>query len=761
MVYRIYLKYDYYAMEQMKKKRIEHIVTCSFLAAGVAFSVFYFGLPILQRLWMSICDLGRSLAAYIILLFTWKDGVVEPTVQLFPEEMETILPLTWEELRIFFDEWWEIFSDGKTLLAFLLMVLEKLSLILSWISLAILPLAAWIFILWIVNRGIDNDHAKNTTAQEKFERYRRKVLIKIKTTISGYRRFVFSRWYYWLAFALIWAYNLNFLSIAVEAVAWIFYVGWAGTFDAWINILVQIAKLVVDFSVAARFIPSLIWAIIIYMALYYLRLHMGRKALKKCIEHDNEFIDKYPGALFVHGKQRSKKTSMLAMLKILYERRFRDKADEKMLTRDKQFPFFPWINLEKWIDKARAEHKIFMLYHCRRAVRALRKAQEQPLERRQYYLRLIRKKYAYPYNDFYFGYDTEYGLIYDDGLVEIHLYDALEMYAQLYFIYHQSTPLDLSNLAIREDFTWKDKGNFPLFDGNLLKKTTQESANASTYSHVIDFDAFRPGLKFDPDNPNRDAVEHGIGVVQEVDKERKNSKTRSAAGNKAAGELGIATQDNDGFEIDLKVRGQVALVDYVDFWVWLIDAQRVGDLGASAAELTNQIFIKGRADEYLKIPFFEIEDLIFHGLSWIYDKIHKWFRFRKGSNTLPHHLLKLSFAPLFRWYDRLEKEFTAWKVNVRVTDGGDGQELGMDHFWILNTVTYRNRFASDVCKAFYEYRFARSKKGIDDIECYEDTATDVNKMCKQNSYFSEDMTVFNGIDSRRKRAEQRGKRKDK
>ena len=748
-------------MEEVKKNRIMHAITWCFLAAALAYSVFYFGLPIIKRLWMSVCDLWRSLAAYCILIVTLKDGAILPTVQTFPEEMETLLPLSWEEMKLFAQAWWEIFKNEKIILAYLLLVLDKFALFVSQVSLLLIPFATLFLVIWLYNRGKDNDYAQDTKAVKRFEKFRRTTWRKIKDTIKAYKKFVFKRWYYWLSFAVIWAYNLNFLTIAIEAVAWFFYLSWAGTLDAYFNIFVQIAKFAVDFSVAAFFIPGIGWAIITYWLFLAFRRWRGRKALKKCIEEDEEFIDRYPGALFVTGKQRSKKTSMLAMLKLLYERRFRKKAQEKILIRSKQFPHFPWINMERWIDAARAQHKIYMLYHCRRAIRALRKAQAQPPKRQQYYLRLIKKKYSYEFTDFFFGYDTSYGMVYDDGLVEIHLYDALEMYAQLYFIYNQKTPLDLSNLAIREDFTWKDYGNFPIFDGDLLKKNTAKSKEASTYSHVIDYDAFRPGLKFNPDNPNRNAIEHGIGVVQEVDKERKNSKTRSAAGNKAAGELGIATQDNDGFEIDLKVRGQVALVDYVDFWVWLIDAQRVGDLGASAGELTNQIFIKGRAEDHLKIPFFEIEDLIFCGLNKLYDKIHLWFRSIKGSNTLPHHLMKFAFEPLFKWYDRIEKEFTVFKVNVRVTDGGDGQELGMEHFWILNYVTYRDRFASDVCKAFYEYRFAKSKKGIDDIECYTATETSVEKMCLQNSYFSEDMTTFNGIESRRKRVEQRGARKAK
>ena len=746
-------------MAKVKIKRmIPHAITWVLLIVSVLFGIFYFGMPIIKRLWMAICDLGRSLAAYGILLFTWKDGVITPTVQQFPQEMDTVLPLSWEELELFLGVWWNIFKSGKNMLAYLWLAFEKIALFFSYLSLMILPILALFFVLWLTHRSIDNKHAKDTKALKVFEKIRRVTWWKCKAAISFYIGFVKTHWCYCLPLLLIWAYNLNILTIAFEAVAWIFYVAWAGSLEGILNIFVQVAKFAVDFSVVALFIPGWCWWIIIYWLFTRWRHKRGMKALERCIEQDYEFIDRYPGALFVTGKQRSKKTSMLAMLKMLFERIFRKKADEKMLLRDKQFPFFPWINLEKFIEKNRCEHKIYMLYHCRRVIRWLRKIERLPAgPQRDRYFSILKKKYNYTWDDFYFGYDVAYGLEYDDGLMKVHLYEALEMYAQLYFVYRQSTPLDLSNLAIREDFEWEDHGNFPIFDGDLLKRDASESAAASKYSHVIDFDGFRPGLKFDPDNPNRNAIEHGIGVVQEVDKERKNSKTRSSAGNKGDGELGLATQDNDGFEIDLKVRGQVALVDNVDFWVWLIDAQRVGDLGASNAELTNQIFIKGRAEEQLVLPFFEIEDLLFEWLTKIYNGIHRWFRLRKGSNTLLHHILKLFYEPFFKAHDRIEKKFTAWKLRVKVTDGGDGEELGVEHFWILSYVTYRDRFASDVCKAFYEYRFAKSPRGIDDIECYTETDTNVKMMIKQNSYFAEDMTVYNGIESRRRRVEQRTK----
>lgn len=739
-------------MEEVKKNRIMHVITWSFLAAALAYSVFYFGTPLIQRLWMAICDLGRSMAAYGILLVTFEDGAILPTVQTFPEGMDTVLPLSWEELKLFMEKWWEVFKDGKNILAFLWLVFEKIALFFSYVSLALLPIGSIILILWLTHRKIDNAYAKNTAALEKFERLRRATWWKIKSAVKMYRNFVFGRWYYWLAFALIWAYNLNVLTIAIEAAAYLFYLMWCGELSGYLNIVVQIAKFAVDVSVAVTFIPGWIWFLIFYRVFCLWRRSLGDKGLQGCIEHDEKIIDRYPGAIFVNGKQRSKKTSMLAMLKMLYERIFRRKSKKKFQERDKQFPMFPWINLERLIDKNRAEHRIYLRYHCKRLIRLLRKIEGMPASntKRDRYFTLFKKRYGYAWDDFYFGYDTSYGLEYNNGLEVVHLYDSLENYAQLYFIYHQDSPLDQSNLSIREDFTWKDYGNFPVFDGDLLSRDAVTSTRLSKYSHIIPFDAFRPGFKFNPDNANEIAIEYGIGVLQEVDKERKNSKTRSSAGNKIDGEQGIATQDNDGFETDLKVRGQVAMIDFEEFWVWLMDAQRVGDLGASNAELTVQMFIKGRAEEELKLPFFEVADLLFEWLTKIYDKIHEGFRARKGSNVLLHHIIKLIYEPIFKAYDRIQKKYTVWKLRLKVTDGGDGEFLGEEKFYILSYVTYRNRFASDVCKVFYEYRFKKAKKGAGDVECYTEVDTSLMHMLKQDSYFVEDMTVQNGIPSRRR-----------
>ena len=734
-------------MKGKSRRKIEHGITLFLIAVSLVFSVVYFGFPILRRFAQSIVDIGLSFASYV-LHWLKLDGLVTPTVQKFPSNMDTILPLTWEEFKTVMELFWERFWTLKNFLRYILKVLSVVLKIFNVVMSLLLPVALTFLILrFIVYRKKDKKHNVDSKPLRAFKKYYEKVWRPIKRNVKEYFSFLSERRYYILIFAILWAYNLNILTIAFELVAFAFYL--LHTFDI-LNVFVQVAKFTVDFSVAALFIPWWGWLLIVYKLFDIWRRRLGRRKLQKCLRKDNKYIDKFPGALFITGKQRSKKTSMLTMLKILFERRFRDKAKEKLLLRDKQFPFFPWINVEKFIAKNRKKHKIFMLYHCRFVIKFLRHTYElkdgDPIKRQR--MRWLKKEYGYKFKNLLFDYDESYGLTYDDKLSIVHIFDAIEKYAQLFFLYSQKTPLDQSNYAIREDFSWVDYGNFPIFDGDLLGRTTEESYANSQYSHIIDFDTFRPRKKFDEDNPNKDAGEYGIGTCQEFDKERKNRITRSA-GN-AKGEIEYATQDNDGFETDTKVRGQVALIDNVDFWQWLFDAQREGDLGASNKDLANIGLIKGAAKEYLLLPFYELDEGLYMLITSIYDKIHSFFRARKGSNTLFHHMVKLLYDPLFRSWDRTHKEFTGWKLRVKMKDGGDGEELGVEEFWILSFVTYRGKFASDSCKAFYNFRFARSKRGSEDIEQYDDIEPNVGKMAKQKSYFVEDMVSDNGIQIREK-----------
>lgn len=60
-----------------------------------------------------------------------------------------------------------------------------------------------------------------------------------------------------------------------------------------------------------------------------------------------------------------------------------------------------------------------------------------------------------------YGYDVErYGVYFDSALKNEYLFDVLETYAKLYFIYVIESSLLVSNYSIREEDILYDQGNF-------------------------------------------------------------------------------------------------------------------------------------------------------------------------------------------------------------------------------------------------------------------------------------------------------------
>ena len=737
-------------MRTKTRRRVRHGITLALIVATIALGVFYFGYPVWQRFGQSICDFGRSIGEYFCWSFTWEEGIVGNTVQLFPDNMDTVLPLTWEELGAACAEFGELFFDERNFLGFLWEFFETLALYIQIFLVLVMPVAASILLVWLVYRKPNKQHNVDTKQLRAFKEFVRRRVKPVYMSIRQYFvGFLFKRWYYVLLLCVLWAYNLNLLTIAFEVVAFFFYLMATPILECVLNIMVQVAKFFCDFAVAWFFIPRIIWFLLFYKAFAVLRSAQGVKQQRAKETHDTDLMKKYPGTKLFVGKQRAKKTSILTMVKRLYERLFRKDAEDGMNARKKQFPFFPWIHLETFITRNRKKHKIFLVYHCRTVIRFIRHTYEMKDDdpRKSQRIRHLRKRYGYEFDNLLFDYDTTRGMEYDNSLKIIHLFDAIEAYAQLFWIYSQRKTLNFSNYPIREDFWFESYGNHPKFHGDMIGLTAIESSKNSQYSFITDYDAFRPGKKFDERNPLADAVEYGVGSAEEFAKERKNRITRGAGGTKEV----FATQDNDGFELDAKVRGQVSLIDYKDYWVWLFDDQREGSLGADNKDLATIFFIKGVAQEYILLPFFEVEELFYRIFTKIYDKIEDFFSIYHGENTLLHYLFKRICEPINKYFDRLHSRFKADRVRVKIKDGGDGEELGEEFFWLLHCEVYNDVYPSDSCKSFYNYRFARSGCGMEDFPTYAGREPTIEEKLKQNSYFVEDMVEYNGIANGRKK----------
>ena len=346
--------------------------------------------------------------------------------------------------------------------------------------------------------------------------------------------------------------------------------------------------------------------------------------------------------------------------------------------------------------------------------------------------------------------DSGYSMVYDNGTVKSSIFNTIEKYACLYMIYSQPTPLDTSNYAIREDFRFKDYGCFPIFDGDLFR-SSKESEKYSQYSHIINFDPFRPGKAFDEKTRYDEAVEFGIGVVQEVAKERKNRYTQTGKKDDL-----VANQSNDLFELDTKMRGHVATIDNFDFWRWLFDDQRPDSLGADSKDLTTICQIKKTSDAKIVLPLFAIEELLYEIAQKIHDKIYDFIRNRKNSDTLLVYFMKMLFNPLFKLYDRVEARYSVYTSRIKTTDAMDKEVIGeAEKVYILSAMAYNDKFATDSCRTFYRRKHLHAKRSLNDRVQYKSLYPTRDEYRIQRSYFFEDMNeTFDGENERKEKVQE-------
>lgn len=771
--------------KEKKQKIIHHVLTIAFLIVAVLFSIFRFE-DVFKRTVQSLVDLKNS-CLYFVLYPLHLEHVVEITALQIPEHMITMLPLTPEEFVQFCERFWDIFVSWETVEEFFEYVGDVLRPLAETLLYLLLPMLSTFGVLWFVYSRVDvpeeeqkakklkkkkdskkaakpqKEEAKerpnakkkakkkkkdkpesafpDSKALQRWKRFEVKVLFKIRNTVVNYAAFFKSKKYYVVPMIIIWAYNLNGATIALEALAWLFYVSISIEYH---TILIMLAKLAVDLTVVAGFLPWWAWVIVGYKVFDYIRRSIGDALLKYYIEKDEEFLVKHPGALFVVGKQRSKKTTILTTLKLILERQFRKIAKKKFAQRNKQFPFFRWSSIERTVKRCRANDKFKTLEDMTVFAERLRVAYSHPnavfrANRRQF----IKWFYGYDVQELV-DYASRYSMTYDNGTVETSIFEAIERYAQLFFIYSQTSPLDISNFSIREDFTFKDHGFFPIFDGNPFRDS-KESKKNTQYSHIMNWDIFRVGKVFDEKTRYDEAVEYGIGVEQEFAKDRKNRYTKRGKADEIE-----ANQDNDLFELDTKMRGHVATIDFFDFWRWLWDDQRPGSLGADNKDLTTICRIKETSDAKIILPGFAIEELLFVWLDELHDKLKYYIRNRKEKETLLVHFLDALLNPFFKHFDNVRTRYGVHVAKLKVEDGGDGEILGdAEKLYIPVAFTYNDRFATDNWRIFYRMKHRRAKRTLHRIKQYNSSYPSMEQFRDQRSYGVEDMNYAYGDKQKR------------
>ncbi len=725
--------------EKIKSIHYMHYIAVIISFGFVAMSILLFPNAYV-RIWESLCDLWNSIRYYIKELFLLDSDVYPSVIDKSQIGFTPILglPATWEEFTILWHSYWKTWATASNFKAYLSAFGNFMFDFSRIILLVVVPLVLVAYLLFQRYLSKENNDYNKDSKPLKFTKWlASKTYIPIKKWIISFVNFLKEHEIYKKIWLFIWLFNFNIISIFIEFIA--YYLFFVVSFKI-STLYIQFYKLACDLSVMVAYVPLAVWLVIAYIILCKWRKKIGYSRLNHYENKNCGFINERPIVLMLCGTMGKKKTTIITDIALSQEKMFRDKAYEKLLENDLKFPYFPWINLENTLKQAMKTHRIYNLATTRAYIQELAYwfYTAQNINNKQVTKSIrkhIKHKFGINYSNLCFDYDyNRYGLHFDDKLKIVDLWQVIETYSQLYFIYIIQSSLIISNYSIRTDNVLMDNGNFPMWDTDFFQRDSQDIHTISRHAHIVDFDALRLGKKL-VNSDFKDSFDFGVVNITEIGKERKNNL--ELQGKKALEET--ANQKNDGFNHWLKMVRHSATVDYFPFVRVITDEQRPESWGADARDLCEIVHIDKTNETRLAMPFFTISELLYDYIFKKFENLYHKYRFVRSDNTLPMYMLKKLTAIIHNYYNGIYNTFGYCKLDLGVESGTqDGQTLERNYF-LMNKKIYSQRFSTDCFSDFFTNKNLRSAVGINDLPEYLNEKATFDELQQQNSYFIEDL----------------------
>lgn len=698
---------------------ISIVITIGFLCCSVFLFDFAF-----FRLLEAFKDFGLSIVGYFCGWLGIKTNFVQSVNQVSNVMVNVgdFMPDTWAQLKMVFGHInWNL--NAKKIL---LLVIAFVPVIVLFVVVLKILFSSYI-------RKHNNDYNIDSMPLQYYKRYMQSIIIHVRDFIYSYISFLRSTPIYLYIWLAIWLFNFNIITIVIEFLAYLFYL--INSLDI-IHIYIQVYKLALDLYPMFEFLPW--WAFVVIGGIIFdsLRKKEALRRLREKEMNNRGFIEINPIVFMNVGTMGKRKTTTLTDMALSQEVMFRDKALELIINNDMKFPKFPWINFEKELQERIANRRIYNLASSKLYVRNVCKMFER-LHTDEVFKAAWEKrcsKVFHPYPDFCFAYDYEkYGLFYNDNLRQVYLFDVLETYAQLYFIYVIQSSLVVSNYAIRTDNIKSDIGNFPLWNSDFFNRDTAMLNDNSMNSHVLDFDSIRLGKRVI--EQSKTAFEFGVVSITEVGKERGNQLENREK--KKSDES--ANQKNDGFNNWLKLVRHSATVDNYPFVRIIMDEQRPESLGADVRELCNIVNIVSADNKKNALPFFWLEKFI-HNLffsRWI--ELYKQFRYYRGDNTLFMHVLKSIVSKVHNAYERKVNLYGYNELILSTEEAAGKSGVTSYKYFLMYKKIYSDRFSTDCYSDYFNNRILSCPSGLIDTEEYISSKASLDELRGQNSYFINDL----------------------
>ncbi len=667
------------------------------------------------RTWEAVKDFGLSIYYYFTELF-YLPRAIEPTLNqigYFDKVNDPFSFLSLENFGVYFNLGFHAFINLDSFLFYVQKVGVGLNLFVR-ILLMIIPI---FLLLYLKFKGYFKEQSLKVTADSIplifYKKLESKFIIPLKNWIRSFICFVRDHRYFLTIWIIIWLFYFNVFTIAIEFLAFYFY--FVMSFDL-VSIFIQFYKLILDLIPMLRFVPLIFWIILAIFIFHKTRKKIALQILNHHEMRNRGFINQMGLSSMICSPTGKGKTTLLTDMGLSISVMFRDKALEKILENDLKFPNFPYINLENELKQAIQFHQVYNLATCKLWI-----------NKKQ--ARFIKN----PIQEKCFGYDYEkYGLFYYDGAKEISLFQMLENYVQLYFVYVMESSLLVTNYSVREDSVLKDLGNFPLWHSDFFNTDSEYMKAYSRHSHILDFDMLRLGKTVVEDNKKRDLFEFGVVLITEGGKERGNmTDTKSLKKDSDK-----ANQLNDLFNSWLKLVRHSATIDNYPFIRIIFDEQRPESLGADAREVCEKIvFIEEKKENQSSLLFFQLETMIHDFLDSKFGDIYFNYRYYRSDNTLLEYLLKNFWASYTHYYERLDNQFSYHQLILSSKKGTLDQTFGTSKYYISHKKVYSDRFATDAFHDYFMQKSIKSQYGLNDLPEFEDLCANIDELASENSYF--------------------------
>lgn len=715
---------------ELRRTRIHRLVALSLLAGFSALAILIFGNPWL-RAKSSFRYIGQA-AGYVWGVWSEPEAAKAPEISnAMEEQFQTILANV-KSFWYYFQVWIGALFNPDIAKGWgheFLVGMTNLLRIVDWIP--AIALIVYLIIQSITRARPEEERGESKALRAWNERIVPRFVRPIQKEILLFFDYLrsaawFKRAFFILAGALCivgWTALDTLTSYLMMVLSFEF--GWFPTYFA--SVLVD---LVVFFSKIG--VPGAI-----AVGLFLFIRAEKRLAASRVMEmqsNNEDIAASLPNITAINGPVGSGKTTMMSSLVLDVEGQTRDRCLSIMKKYASAFPKFDWRKLEEWVVSATAEEeegkKPSFRLHTRAQVKIALSFLWRDFEKSGYAPMTKNGSEAF------FGYDVDRGLSWFDGAKEIHLLQAVQTYAECFFLYYSGQKLATSNYPIAfPGYCYGD--HFPVYGPPSFYVGEKGAPPIDGFSHVMDMDFFRIEKRMDPKSDSGKAsVDGGAVAITEASNERGNRF--DYVGKKKTDD--DPNPLNDGWNKKIRLVRHDSTIDGTPFTKVFYDFQRGDSMNAEARDMAEDtITIMQRGEEMNCLPFWPMDEFVCCAVeNWWTNFYYYTWKPNRGKETLLTAFLGWLTGKFIVHRQRMRYRYGYEAIVFNREHGGmnglTGQRTTETYFSIYRR-TRGELFNTAVYGPILEQPFINAKEGWLDQPTYESVNATSEEFAMQHSYF--------------------------